>query len=657
MEVRCACWLCAVEAGSLPKRSSHDGQVLAIGDATQTQTKLASRRPRRARPCLDLLEERTLLSFGSPLVFNTGANNAAVAVGDIFGGSAPDLVTAATDGSIIIARGKGDGTFQTPIRLSTPAASFSSVTLANLSGNAGGPEDIIAADPTDNEVWVLLNQGSGTFGTPTPYSTAAGPRDVVVAKLGNGTFDLVTADAEYNTTTKTWSSYISVLLGNGDGTFQAHQDYSVGTDPVALAVGDLNKDGSPDIVTANNVGNSVSILRGNGDGTFQSALDIPITGTVGGSTSLNSAPVSVALGDFNGDGNLDIVTANSGTASVTVMAGNGDGSFGIQQNIVVADAPSAVVAADLDGDGHVDIAYTEPDRGAVGVLIGNGDGTFASPVKYVATQIPTALAVGNLNGDYTSLGNPRQDLVTVDSADSQAAVLLGQKYTSTTTLTLSATATTYGSPVNLNMVVSGGVVPSGLSVTGSCQVHMDGQATGSPISIGSSGSTPENLAVGTHSFFVVYTGNADFLPSFSNTVLLTVNAAPLTVTAVNQSRTYGDVNPAFTYSITGFVGNDFLNQSELSGVPSFSTTAVDRTSPAGVYPINITQGTLAYADPDYTFNAAQFVSARLTITPAPLSVALNLPAAELTRSYGQANPDLIDLTKDNLRYTGFVNGR
>src|SRR5271166_1261781 len=320
--------------------------------------KLVSRRPRRARPCLDLLEERTLLSFGSPSVFNTGATNNAVAIGNIFGdtfpsgGAIPDLVTASTSGSIIIAQGKGNGTFQTPIRLSTPAASFSSVTLANLRGNSGGPEDIIAADPTENEVWVFLNQGNGTFGAPSAYSTAAGPRDVVVANLGNGTFDLVTADAEYNTTTKTWSSYISVLLGNGDGTFQAHQDYSVGTDPVALAVGDLNNDGSPDIVTASNVGNSVSILRGNGDGTFQPAFDIPITVIVNNLISRASAPVDVALGDFNGDGNLDIVTANSGTASVTVMDGNGDGTFGIEQNIVVdtllpPDPPSAVVAADL----------------------------------------------------------------------------------------------------------------------------------------------------------------------------------------------------------------------------------------------------------------------------------------------------------------------
>ncbi len=183
-------------------------------------------------------------------------------------------------------------------------------------------------------------------------------------------------------------------------------------------------------------------------------------------------------------------------------------------------------------------------------------------------------------------------------------------------------------------------------MTGSCQVYIDGQATGSPISIGSSGSTPDNMTVGTHRLYVVYMGNADFQPSTSATVTLTVNPAPLTVTAVNQSRTYGNVNPPFTYAITGFMGSDFLNQTELSGAPVFSTTAVDRTSPVGTYPITITQGTLAYADPNYTLSSAQFVTGKLTIAPAPLTIS----AANVNRPYGQANPALW------FGYSGFVNG-
>ena len=96
------------------------GSFWLLATRSRKQTQLGCRRPRRARPCLDLLEDRTLLSFGSPLVMGTGATNAAVAIGNIFGdsfpsgGYIPDLVTASTNGSIIIARGKGNGTFQTP---------------------------------------------------------------------------------------------------------------------------------------------------------------------------------------------------------------------------------------------------------------------------------------------------------------------------------------------------------------------------------------------------------------------------------------------------------------------------------------------------------------------------------------------------------------
>ena len=148
------------------------------------------------------------------------------------------------------------------------APSLSSVTLADLDGQHG--LDIIAADPNDNEVWVLLNNGDGTFGPATPFATGSKPMDVVAADLGNGHVDIITANSADST--------VSVLLGNGDGTFPTpHQDFPVGAGPVALAVGDLNNDGHPDVVTANTADNSLSILRGKGDGTFRSALDIPIT--------------------------------------------------------------------------------------------------------------------------------------------------------------------------------------------------------------------------------------------------------------------------------------------------------------------------------------------------------------------------------------------
>ena len=129
---------------------------------------------------------------------------------------------------------------------------------------------------------------------------------------------------------------------------------------------------------------------------------------------------------------------------------------------------------------------------------------------------------------------------------------------------------------------------------------------------------------------------------------LKINSVGLTVTADNQSRAYGDLNPALTYSITGFVSGDFLDQSELSGSPDITTTAVDYTSRAGSYPISITQNLqdpLSYADPDYTLVNAPFVGGRMTIQTVPLAIIAN----SLTRVYGSANPLL------TYSYSGFVN--
>ncbi len=128
---------------------------------------------------------------------------------------------------------------------------------------------------------------------------------------------------------------------------------------------------------------------------------------------------------------------------------------------------------------------------------------------------------------------------------------------------------------------------------------------------------------------------------------LIVTPVVLTLTALNQTRTYGDINPGFAYSVTGFVGNDFLEQSELSGAPVFATTATGPSSSAGTYIIVIGAGTLLYADPNYVLDSTHVQSGKLTITPAPLTVTTN----SLARPYGQENPAL-----KPPNFNGFVNG-
>src|SRR5262249_47311302 len=184
----------------------------------------------------------------------------------------------------------------------------------------------------------------------------------------------------------------SVLLGKGDGTFQPAVNYVVGDSPTSVAVGDLNGDGIVDLAVSDTAGNAVSVLLGKGDGTFELAGTYPA----------GVGARSVAIGDFNGDGRLDLAVVNQGSApgytdgGLSVLLGNGDGSFQPPINYTTGIRPLAVVVGDFNRDGIPDLAVTSY---GVSVLLGKGDGTFRAPVKYAAGQQPWGIAVGDLNGD------------------------------------------------------------------------------------------------------------------------------------------------------------------------------------------------------------------------------------------------------------------
>src|SRR5256712_3446229 len=211
---------------------------------------------------------------------------------------------------------------------------------------------------------------AATFGVGThPQSVAVGDFN------GDGKPDLAVANAGSDT--------VSVLLGDGDGTFQAARTVAAGSAPVFLAVGDFNGDGKSDLVVADygfapdyscypcNRSTTFSALLGNGDGTFQSAR------TVGA----GSGPNSVAVGDFNGDGKLDLAVANYDSTTVSVLLGNGDGTFQTAQNFGAGGSPAFVAAGDFNGDGKLDLAVANYGSTTVSVLISNSDRPVATALS------------------------------------------------------------------------------------------------------------------------------------------------------------------------------------------------------------------------------------------------------------------------------------
>lgn len=314
------------------------------------------------------------------------------AVADFNGDGIPDI--AAPDGLHL---GIGDGTFRNPTGSNPFHAVGDPLDLSIVSGdfNGDGIPDLAIADLNARDLTVWLGQGDGSFRAPIEIADAHYATALLAGDFnGDGKLDLAVAN---ESETANSDGSISVFLGNGDGTFQAAKQVEVGDDPVHLVSGDFNGDGTLDLAVANsgNTGNDfgtfdpgdVSVLLGNGDGSFRPQMIY----------STEDNPQSVVSGDFNGDGHLDLF------ANGIILTGNGDGTFRPSAPIDggVFGGPNRIggnaTAGDFNGDGKPDLAIS--DNTGVFVLLGNGDGTFESPALYSLGAMPGFLVLGDFNGD------------------------------------------------------------------------------------------------------------------------------------------------------------------------------------------------------------------------------------------------------------------
>jgi cysteine-rich repeat protein len=331
-----------------------------------------------------------------------GEEPMAVALADLDGDTVLDAVTANYDSdNVTVLLGDGTGQFSPTSLLSTVVGNGGDgphdVALADVTGD--GIIDIVTANTISDDVTVLAGLGNGNFEPAAVYTTSIGsggdgPAAMALADVtGDGLADVVTANYS--------SDDITVLVADGNGglggpiRFATLGNNGGGEEPRGIAVADVTEDGEPDVITANRASHDITILPGvAGGATFDSPVVLSVLEGDAG-----EQPWDVAVADLNGDGVFDIVTSNTHTDDVSVLLGQGGGSFGAPLTYETrsgysGENPRALALGDLNGDGHVDVLTANEDSSNVTVVAGLGDGTLA-PAQTVSTGADPRGVVGD----------------------------------------------------------------------------------------------------------------------------------------------------------------------------------------------------------------------------------------------------------------------
>jgi hypothetical protein len=368
------------------------------------------------------------------------------------------------------------------LKVTASNASTTTIAQSGIAGNYALTATVKAQgllSPSGSVAFLDTTNHNSSLGTATlalngttlswlnSQSAAVGayPSAVAVGDFnGDGIPDLAVTNQASNTAT--------IFLGNGDGTFTATASPVTSYTPASVAVGDFNGDGNADLAVVNLESDSVTILVGDGKGAFTAEPASPATG---------SSPNSVAVGDFNGDGIQDLAVTNLDSNSVTILLGNGDGTFSPAASPATGSEPESVAVGDFNRDGIEDLAVVNGASNTVTILLGNGDGTFVPAASPSTGYSPLSVAIGDFNRDGV------QDLAVANSGSGTVTILLGN---GDGTFTPGATQTVGGNPSSVRSGDFNGDGQVDLAVTNSASNTVtvllgkgDGTFTASTVSL------------------------------------------------------------------------------------------------------------------------------------------------------------------------------
>jgi flagellar hook assembly protein FlgD len=313
-----------------------------------------------------------------------GKNTTYNAVGDFNRDGHPDIVAVnytSSDASVYL--GDGHGGFFGPT-LVPVGANPKACVLRDMDGN--GTLDLVVSLELPDAVAVLKGNGAGGFGAPTLYRTAHNEQLAVTDLNRDGRPDIITVNDLI-------PGGMSVLLANRRGGFDRAQTYSTGPNPRFIAPADFNLDGNMDVVVAfegNGItGNVVQLWTGNGRGTLRQS----------GQWTAGTTPKSVSVGDFNRDGRPDFVVSSEGTNDVRLFLGDGRGHFTLNASVGVGDVPKFVLATDINSDGFLDAVAADYLSNNVAVMLGDGAGHLGPPTYMSVGNGPKCIGVADFNGD------------------------------------------------------------------------------------------------------------------------------------------------------------------------------------------------------------------------------------------------------------------